>query len=430
MHTTTSPLQKSQMVIEVTLTPEEQELHLRDAAQTLATRLKIHGFREGSVPLHLVKNEVGGGAILKEATEGMIRATLPTVIKNEGLETVGPPQIVIKKMAEGNDFVYAATVSLLPTLTLPDLANFFVQKNLVIVNEKEIDRTLEELRALRAQEVASTAPAGPHDRVVIDLDLYKDAVLVEGGSTRAHSVVLDEEAYVPGLTEALNGVHAGDAKSFTLRFPETHYQKHLAGREVEFQVKVAAVYARTLPELNDAFAQGLGQETMAALRTRIMRNITEEKKQKEEERAELEMLEALTDKTDFGELPEVLLVAEKEKMLAELKAELAERGISFEDYVRDLTTTPEKIAHGLSLRAEKRVKAALILHAFAKKRGVTVDEDEYAAECARVRTMYRDNPTLEERLNDPDIQAYIRTNLTHRKTIALLKSELVHAAPA
>lgn len=427
MHHTVSQLQRSRATIEVIIAADEQEPYLLEAAKILGARLKIPGFRDGSAPFHIVKNHVGSRELYKEATEGMIHSTLPRIIAEGALETVGPPEIIVKKMAKDNDFVYTATVSLLPKITLPDLSKIAVTQRKVVVEEKEVDEAIEELRALRASEVKSADAAGPHDRVVVDLDLYKNGVLLEGGSTRNHSVVLDEEAYVPGLTDALRGARTGEEKTFTLTFPQAHYQKRLAGAPVEFRAKIHGVFARTLPEADDTFAQTLGQPSLAALTALLKKNITEEKQKKEGERVELEMLDALIGKTFFGEIPDILITAEKEKMLAELNAELAEHGTSLDAYVRDLNTTPEAIAEGLVGRAEKRVRAALLLHAFAKTKDIVATQNEFDAECARIRDTYRDNPSLEERIEDPEIQAYIRTNLKHRKVIAALREKLIRA---
>ena len=154
---------------------------------------------------------------------------------------------------------------------------------------------------------------------MIDMDLLIDNVLVEGGQTKDHGVYLNENYYVPGLPEQLIGVKKDEEKEFDLEFPKEHYQKHLAGKKVHFKVKVKDVFERKFPELNDEFAKKLGQENVAKLREVLKQNLQAEADRKENERQEIEMLEAIITKAKFEDIPDVLIDAEKRRIFADHK---------------------------------------------------------------------------------------------------------------
>ncbi len=98
------------------------------------------------------------------------------------------------------------------------------------------------------------------------------------------------------------GLKTNEEKEFELTFPEKYHNKNLAGKPAKFKVKLLAVYKRTLPELNDDFAKGLGIESMTKLKEQVHHNVEHEEHHKEEERVEIEMLEKLIDKSQFNDV--------------------------------------------------------------------------------------------------------------------------------
>jgi len=252
-------------------------------------------------------------------------------------------------------------------------------------------------------------------------------VPVEGGQTKDHGVFLDEAYYIPGLPEQLLGLKKGSIKNFTLKFPAEHYQKNLAGKDAQFQVTVKDVFTRELPELNDDFAKRLGQVTVADLQKLIRQNLEAEAEQKAEQAAEVELLDGLIAKTNFGEIPDVLIDAEKQKMFDELKASLTENGVTFEKYLSDIKKTEAEIAEQFGKGALDRVKGALLLRVLAEKERIEVSAEEMKEEMDRVRETYHDNPQIEERLKDPDVQDYIKRMFVNRKLMKVLKETAVRS---
>ena len=53
---------------------------------------------------------------------------------------------------------------------------------------------------------------------------------------------------------------ADDEKTFRVDYPEDFSAKGLAGKKVEYTVKVTAVRVKELPEVDDEWAQSLGED--------------------------------------------------------------------------------------------------------------------------------------------------------------------------
>ena len=421
---------KPQSMAHITLTipVAEQEPYLQKAAEKISEKLKVSGFRPGHIPYDIVKKEVGEMAIMEQAADAMIKKGLVEAIKEHKLETIGQPDVKVKKLTPGNDIEVDIEWAKLPDTTLPDLSTISVQEKTASVDDKEVENAIEEIRKMRATEAATTNAATKEDRVVVDMEILVDHVTIEGGTTKDHAVYLSEDSYVPGLTDKLVGSKKGEDKNFHLEIPKTHYSKLLAGKNAEFKIKVKDVFERTLPEVNIEFAKALGAESVDDLKKLLKENLLRDKQAKETERATGEMIDTILEKSTFGEIPGILIESEKERLFGEFKQRLTDQGVSVEKYLADVKKTPEELAEGFSEQAEKRVKGSLVFRDLATAENIEVSEQEIKAEMEAVKQSYQDNPNIDEKLKDPNIVDFITVNLRNRKTTEKLRAKLVQKA--
>lgn len=418
-------LPKSQIEITVVLSDAEMRPHVERAARHISEHRDIKGFRRGHAPYEKVKAEVGEMAIYEAALERAVQSSYYAAVKEKSLNTIGMPQVNVKKLAPGNDCEFTATVSVLPKVELPDFSKISVAKKDVTVEDKQVDETMESLRKMRGTEVTKSGPAGKEDKVVVDMDLSVDNVPVEGGQTKDHGVYLSEDYYVPGLPTELLGLKKDDEKKFTLTFPKEHYQKHLAGKDVQFSVKVKDVFERQFPELNEEFAKGFGQESMEKLLELLKTNLQNEATQKEEERQEAELLEQIISKSTFEDIPEVLLDAEKRRIYGELTQRVESQGLTMEDYLASVGKTPEEFGAGYAEQAEKRVKSTLALRAYIEREKIEVSPEEVQKEIDSMKEHYKKDPEVLRQLDTIDTRESLAGMLRNRKALRELKEKLI-----
>ncbi len=418
-------LENSQIELTITVTPKEYESYLQKAAVKLSERTAIKGFRKGHTPYDIIKKEVGEMRILQEAMQSIVQATYVQAAKAEELEIVGEPTITIEKVAPGNDLVYKAVVALLPEVTLADTKKIKVQAETVSVEETELEETLTSLRGMHAEEVEKDGAAEGTDIVVIDMNMKIDGVPMEGGQAKDHIVHLSEQHYIPGITDELKGLKKGDKKTFTLTFPKDHYQKQFAGQAVEFDVTVTSVKKRTLPELTEDFVKKLGLESVESLKSVVTDNLTAEKKQKEEQRQEIAILNSMIEKTTFGTIPEVLINSEKQKIFMELKRDLEKHGVTVDQYLQDLKKTEAELQEGFAKQAEERAKAALISRQVAKEHTLAPTPEEIDAEIETMKAAYAHNKEAQENLKREDVRDAIATMVQNKKVIGWLKEQVM-----
>ena len=414
-------LSKSQKELTITVQPEEYQKHLERAASDISQSVEIKGFRPGHAPYDQIKAKVGEMKIYEQALEYMVRSSYEQALKDEGIDPVGMPNIEVEKLAPDNELVYKATVSLLPEVTLPDFEKIKVEKKEKEIKDEDLDRVFKDIQRMRATEVLKDGPAGDQDKIVVDMDMLHDNVPLDGGQAKDHGVYLNEDYYIPGLQKELVGLKKGDEKSFKIQMPKDHYQKHMAGKDIEYKVKVKDVYERSLPEINDELAKTLGQESVAKMKELIAENLTNEEKQKAGQRYEVELLEKVVDDSKIGEIPEVLVDAEKDKMLFELKHGVEQQGMEWSKYMENIGKSEEKLIDGFTDQAIKRAKAALVSRQIAKEHGLEPDFNEIEKELEVMREHYKEDAQATANLARTEVRHTVATLIRNRKTMAWLK---------
>lgn len=425
MNHTFKKLPKSLVEFTVTVPVEEYTPLLEKAAVRISNRIAVSGFRKGHVPYDIIKREVGEASILQEAAEEIIQKTFFTAVAQEHVHTIGQPQIALEKVAPGNDFVYKATVASLPHVTIPDLSKISVEKKTKKVDMKDAEETINALRGMQAKEVVKSGIAEGTDKLIIDMDMFIDNVPMEGGQAKDYAVYLSEDHYIPGFNEQVQGLKKDDEKEFNLTFPASHYQKMFAGKDVKFKVRVKDVFERQLPEANDEFAKALGRDTLAELKELILKNITAEAESKAEQQAEIEVLNAVIEKTEFEEIPELLIDSERQKMFYELKRDLDKNGVSIDQYLADIKKDEKSLFEEFRAQAEKRAKAALLSRSIAEEQKFEVSENEIDAEIELIKVHYKDDKEALDRLKTADVRYSIATMLQNKKVVAFLKEKVL-----
>ena len=97
--------------------------------------------------------------------------------------------------------------------------------------------------------------------------------------------------------------------------------------------------AEVPPVLDDIFAQSLGDfENVDDLKSKIRQNMTLEREMKRKSLHRQKIIETILEKTNFT-MPAVFVEREMDKLLAELKDDIANMGMKFEDYLAHIKKT-------------------------------------------------------------------------------------------
>jgi trigger factor len=422
---TTKKLPKSQLEISVTFPADELKPLVEKAALEISQQTKIEGFRPGKVPYEVLKQKIGEMKIYEEAAAIAVEKSYVEIVQKEKIDPLGSPKIDFEKLAPGNDFTYKATINLIPEVKIGDYKSIKIKEKDIKITNDEVDKVIDELRNMRATEALEEKAIEKGDKAEVDFDVLRDSVPIDGGAQKKYPLIIGSNVFIPGFEDNLIGLKAGEEKTFELSFPEKYHNKNLAGKPATFKVKVTSVFKRTLPEINDEFAASLGQKSLADLKESIEHNLAHEEHHKEEERIEIELLDKLIDKSEFGDIPDILITSEVNKMLQEMESNLMKEGMKFEDYLKHLGKTVEQMKLDFVPSAIKRIKGALLTRAIFFAEKVEITEAEVDRELEAMTRAYAQYPEMAKNLKTPEYREYIRNMIGNQKIINLLKTTCV-----
>lgn len=233
----------------------EVESRLQKAAKTV----RIDGFRPGKVPMKVVKQRYSAG-IREEVVGEVVRQSFYEAVTQEKLNPVGSPNIEPKQTNAGQDFEYTATFEVLPEIEFADLSNLEVEKVSAKIEDADLESQIDQLREQQQQMKPTKRAAREGDQVVISFEGKIDGEVFEGGSSDEMPLVLGSKTMIPGFEDGLLGTKPGEEVVLDLAFPESYHAEDLAGKAVQFTVKIKKSFKPVAAELNEEFFEKFGIE--------------------------------------------------------------------------------------------------------------------------------------------------------------------------
>ena len=336
---------------------------LQEAAQTI----RLNGFRQGKVPLKVVKNKFGKG-VRQEVVGELMNQTYFEAIAQESLKPAGQPRIEPTRMDEGKDVEFVAVFEVYPEIELPDFAAIKAERLVAEVSDDDIDEMIETLRKQRQTWVPVERAAADGDMVNIDYVGKKEGEEFQGGKAAGQNLVLGSERMIPGFEDGVIGKSAGDDFTLQLKFPDEYHSEELAGAEVEFELKLNTVSEQSLPEVNEDFFKSFGVEEggMEAFREEVSNNMQREMKTASRNKLKTTLMDALISDLEVA-IPAALMSNE----IHQLKHQTVQQmggGQGFDPH-----SMPDDLFRE---QAKRRVTLGLILGEVISQQGIQADADK------------------------------------------------------
>ncbi len=414
--------------MKVVLPWEEWQGEIEHAKDGMAKSVKLPGFRPGKVPKNMVEQRFGKQAIMVEAAEHVVSHSYAKALEQEKVDAIGQPEVTLGQVKEGEEFTYSIVTAVMPLVKLASwrdavkkVNSEFAKKDTAVADE-DIMKELERLATMRAKQVAVNREAKMGDSVLVDFTVKQEGVVIEGGKSENHPLVLGKGVFIPGFEEELVGMKEHDEKSFELTFPSEYHAKHLAGRPATFEVKMRSVQEREVPLLDDAFAKSLGKfETLAEVKENLKKGMFEEKKEQMKNEHRTEILDALVDKATI-DFPELLVKQELLRMTQDFEAQLTQMGLTLDAYLEQMKKTKEALEAEWLPQAKRRLSANLVIEFLAEDEAITVDTPEVEAEMNKALQYYKNVKDIEKNIDMERLYAAVSGQLKNEKVLAWLES--------
>jgi len=378
----TSPVNTLERKINMSVVAADVEKSVAVRLARMARTVKMPGFRPGKVPMKIVEQQYSAQARSEAFTEAVQQA-FGAAVREQNLRVAGFPKIEPAESTEPGKVFFSATFEVYPEIVAADLSGKALERSVLTVGDAEVEKTLEVLRKQRVSYVAADKAAAKDDRIVMDFRGTREGEAFDGGTAEDFPVVLGAGALLPEFETNVEGLKAGDSKTFSLTFPEDYQAKDLAGTTVQFEVKIKSVEAPVLPELSADFAKSLGVPSgdVEQLKADVKSNLEREVKKRLQARVKNEVMNLLLETHEF-DVPSALVEQESQRMAEEARANLASRGMN----VKDIPVEPAWFAD----QAVRRVRLGLVVAEIVKKNELYAKPEQIRAVVEEQAQSYED----------------------------------------
>jgi trigger factor len=420
-------ISESKIELSFELDRTDIETDLQASCKRISEITEIPGFRKGSAPYDTVSRHVGGEMkIYEEAIEYIVNRVASKELQEKKYETIGKPDVSIQKIVPPFGVSFKVTISLMPKIELGDPSKIKIKKNEVKLEEADIQKVIDNLLQMRIKEALVDRGIQKGDKALLDFEVKRDGVAIENGKSTDYPLVIGEGKFIPGFEENVIGLKANEEKKFDLEFPKEYYEKSLAGKKAEFNVKIKQVFELEAPKLDDEFVKQLGADYKSVddLKKQISDNLKLEKQREEDERFQMAAMDELVKISKIGELPHEAVHEEVHKMVHELEQNVAQQGMQFEDYLKSIKKSKEDLEKEFEPKAKVRLKIMLCAREFGNQEKVEISEADLTKEIEITKKAYQNQPETLAKFDSEDYKNYMRNALTSKRIFEKLVEKI------
>jgi trigger factor len=410
--------------VEVTVPVDEIARETDRVVANIQQKARLPGFRPGKAPASLIRSKFAR-QVRDDVLENLLPKYFKKKVEEEHLEVVGRPNVKDVHFHEGEELRFKAEFEVAPEIELKDYRGVLVHYSEPQVSAEDIEKRLEEIREQKAQFInIDPRPIADGDYAAVSLNslagveppIHQDEVVLHVGDPDA----------IAGFAEALRGMSPEEEKEFDVTYPENYAQERLSGKTVKFHMKLNTIRTKELPELNDEFAQDLGDyPTLNDLREAIRKGIFHDREFAAQQKAKDELIDRLIETHEFP-LPEAYIERQMEAQIENQFRELAERGID----PTKLKIDWAKLRGSQRPKAVHDVKASLLIDKIAEREAIAPTNDEVDTEVQRIAKQQREPvAAVRKKLQKDGVLSRIAYQIRSNKTLNFLFEHARKEAP-
>ena len=359
---------------------------IENAYKELKAEVSIKGFRKGKVPRKVL--EKGYGEKIKmEVGEKLVQDTYFDALEKTDCKPVVHPEIKSHKFADDGTFVYEAQIDIKPQFELGQYKALEVEMPEIVVTDEAVDAEIESLRKeLAPLRNVDDRGIKANDLVVVDFQGFdENGEPIKPVKAENYSVEVGSGRNGKDFENACLGLKKGEEASRAVEFPPSFPNPILAGKKVEFKIKVKEVKEHVLADVNDEFAQDVGEEfkTLDSLKEHVRKKI--EKQRSDAQIGDLtdKIMMKILEKHVF-EVPNKLVAYEVNEQIKQLEDHLQKQGFTLES----AGMNQEKLVNDYKDAAVKRVRGDFILKKIAETEDIKLSDEDISKGFERIAAQY------------------------------------------
>jgi trigger factor len=362
-------------VLEIEVGAEEIQRELEAVVADYSRRIQLPGFRKGKVPRSVLEKRFGG-SFEQETIERAIETAVGQAYRDQSLVPLMPAEVEDLKYEPGGALSFKAVVEIRPQVEAKDYRGIAATRRTREVTEDDVEREIAALVDSTSLWLDVERPAQDGDLLTVDyVRLDARGQVLKSTRRRDYEILLGSPGLLPEFQAALTGASAGESRTVHVIYPADFDNAELAGKEVQFHVKLKKIKEKKVRERDDNWAKEvLGVEGLEDLKARIRLNLEGEALLASRREVEDALVEAILAGNTVP-MPERWV----ERRVADEVAEIERRAGR---------PVPEEEAGPLRTQIrgalERQLKRELLLDAIARQESLAVTDPEVGEEMSRL----------------------------------------------
>ena len=345
--------------------------------KSLATKVRIDGFRKGKIPANILRQRFGASAKSDAATE-MVSETLEDALKDADVVPAAQPSLTNVDTENSESLIYTIEFEVYPEIKVNTLSSLKIDQVTSKVTEEDEERALQDLQDRSTEYKSVKRKSKEGDRLVIDFEGLMDGESFEGGAAEGFEIVLGRGTMIDGFEKGLIDIAPGKTVEVNATFPEDYHVENLAGREAVFKVKVNEVGSPIELKRDDEFAKKFGEKDFETMKTRMTSQMKMELESRLVQQNKDTAFSALLEANDF-EVPEGSVSSEALRLQQDMESRMEQQGMPSKGKL------PVEM---FNEEAARRVKLGLLINKIATDSEITAEKDLVDAKLNEMSLQY------------------------------------------
>jgi len=345
--------------------------------KSLATKVRIDGFRKGKIPANILRQRFGASAKSDAATE-MVSETLEDALKDADVIPAAQPSLTNVDTENSESLIYTIEFEVYPEIKVNTLSSLKIDQVTSKVTEEDEERALQDLQDRSTEYKSVKRKSKEGDRLVIDFEGLMDGESFEGGAAEGFEIVLGRGTMIDGFEKGLIDIAPGKTVEVNATFPEDYHVENLAGREAIFKVKVNEVGSPIELKRDDEFAKKFGEKDFETMKTRMTSQMKMELESRLVQQNKDTAFSALLEANDF-EVPEGSVSSEALRLQQDMESRMEQQGMPSKGKL------PVEM---FNEEAARRVKLGLLINKIATDSEITAEKDLVDAKLNEMSLQY------------------------------------------
>ena len=366
------------------------------AAEKLASRARLKGFRKGRVPRQVIESRFGG-SLRQETLDNLVGEAYKKALALKELRPISEGEIQNIDYQPEEDLVFSIVFDVHPEIEISRLGGFAVERPVTEVTNEHVDKVLDRIREQNgAWKPVDTG--SPKDGNLVSVNIKKlDGDQSDEG--REYEFILGQGDALPDIEVAIKGLELNKKGEFDISFPDDFPDEDRRGDLERIELTFLGRKELEMPELGDDLAKQAGEfETLDDLKAGVRDDLQKEAGNQAEAVVRGRLLDLLVEANPF-DVPVSMVDRYIDGVIGEESKNLEP------DKLKD-------VQDSIRPEAEKAVKRILILEKIAETQSLTATDEEVDA---RITEISEANDSTTEN---------IYANLQKSGQLEMLKREL------